>query len=117
MSEKHPYIYWSREELYDRMIQQAIDFKIEEAMLELACFDNEWTPQADFNGCNMVQDELHPFLPCFIHDYRWFVEGGSVEADKEFRTNLLKAGFSKWKANSYFIAVRLAWTLYFKWKK
>lgn len=114
---KQPYKYWSRKQLYSLLLNQAIEFKISPKQLYNSVYDESWNPMLQFNGCNLVQDDYHPFLPCFIHDYRWVVEGGGIESDREFKNNLIKAGFTKLRANMFFVAVRLGWILYFKWTK
>ena len=111
------YKYWSREDFFSFLKKQAHDFDISLELTKKICFSDKWNPPVDFNGCNLVQDSFHPFLPCFIHDFRWIVEGGGIESDREFRTNLIKAGFSKWKAQTWFVGVRIGWILYFKWTK
>ena len=112
-----PYKYWDKEDLYRLLINQARDFRIDPEDVYKAVWDLEWNPIQEYNGCNCVQDDYHPFLPCFIHDYHWVVKGGGIEYDRIFRTNLMKAGFSKVRAYAYFYAVRAGWIFYYKWKK
>ena len=114
---KNPYKYWTREQLFYQLSKQAIDFDIDLKLVDKICYSKEWNPIEDFNGCNCVQDELHPFLPCFIHDFFVSIGGAGVENNKLFRTNLLKAGFSKSKAQTYYIGIQLGWFFYYKWTK
>ena len=115
---KEPYKYWwNRGRLYESMIPQALEFGISTYLLKQICFDERWDPVKDFNGCTLIQDKYHPFLPCFIHDYRWIVEGGSLKADKEFKFNLKRSGMSNFEAWKWFIGVRAGWLFYYKWKK
>ena len=113
---KQPYKYWNRGQMLEHLIPQCIDFDISTFLVKEICYDSRWNPKRDFNGCSVVQDELHPFVPCFIHDYRWVVGEGGLRSDIEFRRNLILAGFSKFKAYKYFIAVRIGWLFYYKWK-
>jgi len=117
---KKPYQNWSRDQLYAHLLTQCLNFSYNEDFMEeirVMVYDNRWNPSEDFNGCNVVQDHLHPFLPCFIHDYRWVVNKGGLWTDEEFYDNLIKCGVSKTRAVLYFVAVHSAWLLYFKWKK
>lgn len=114
---KQVYKYWKRNDFHKHLTKQAVDFGIDSSLVDIAVYSDSWNPAIDFNGCNCVQDALHPFLPCFLHDFEWIVKGGGIEADRSFRTNLVKAGFSKFKAQNYFLAVRLGWIFYFKWTK
>jgi len=114
---KNPYKYWTRRQLYDLLLIQAMEFKISPNDLFNAVHDRSWNPMLDFNGCNCIQDEYHPFLPCFLHDYEWVVGKGSNEVDLKFKDNLIKAGFSKFRAWKYYLAVRLGWLAYYKWIK
>lgn len=111
-----PYAYWSRGELYEKLLPQALDTGVKTRILKEACYDDRWIPSRDFNGCSVIQDPLHPYLPCFIHDYRWVTGQGGNLSDIEFRNNLIKAGLSKVKAWRFYFAVRLGWLFYFKWK-
>lgn len=113
---KQPYKYWTRELLHDFFVQQSIDFGIDSFDVKKICYDKNWNPQTQYNGCTFVQDELHPFLPCFIHDYRWIIGKGGLDSNIEFKTNLIKAGFSKVKAWKYFLGVHTAWLFFYKWK-
>ena len=114
---KHPYKYWTRDYLYEFLLPQCIDFDVSTSLVKLAVYDERWNPRYDFNGCTLVQDEYHPFLPCFIHDWRWITGQGGLDSDIEFKINLVKAGFTELKAWKYFIGVRLGWMFYYKWTK
>jgi hypothetical protein len=112
-----PYKYWTLAELCEMLVRQAEGKGFNYLDIVSMVYSNKWNPIEDFDGCTLVSDHLQPFLPCFIHDYRWAVEGGGKHTDIEFRDNLLKFGFPKWKANVYYVAVRLAWVTYYKWTK
>jgi hypothetical protein len=114
---QQPYKYWQRHELFEMLVRQSEGkgFKAED-IHRMVC-DTRWDPLKDFDGCTLVSDHLQPFLPCFIHDYRWYVEGGGKHTDIEFRENLLKFGFPVWKAHMYYLGVRAGWILWFKWTK
>lgn len=118
---KQPYRYWSRNDLFWHLRTQAVDFhNCDGEMLytiKAACYDERWNPSEEFNGCNIVQDDLHPFLPCFLHDWRWITNQNALDSDLEFKHNLVKFGYPKWKANLYFWAVRIGYLCYYKWKK
>jgi hypothetical protein len=115
-----PYTFWDRDQLFSMLIDQALWFQYDEKYLDFirtTVYDERWNPSEDYNGCNIVQDNLHPFLPCFVHDWRWITKSDALEADKEFKENLIKCGFKKWKAHLYYVAVRIGWHLFYKWKK
>jgi hypothetical protein len=114
---KQPYKYWKLIELQEMLLRQAEGKGFNSLEIISMVFSTKWDPITDFDGCTLVSDHLQPFLPCFIHDYRWAVEGGGKHTDIEFRNNLLKFGFPKWKANAYYVGVRLGWLFYYKWKK
>ena len=112
---KLPYTYWTRELLHQFLEQQAVDFGVDQFLLKTACYDDNWNPIVDFNGCTLVQDTYHPFIACFLHDWRWITGQGGFNSDMEFKVNLEKAGFSKAKAFRWFLAVRIGWLFYYKW--
>jgi hypothetical protein len=114
-----PYKFWDRDQLYAHLIKQALFYGYTEYDIDVIrkiVYDSRWNPSEDFNGCNVVQDHLHPFLPCFIHDYRWVVSGGGVWTDEEFHANLIKCRVSRVRAILYFVSVRIGWVLFYKWK-
>ncbi len=113
---KLPYTYWTRQLLHQFLIEQAVDFKIDCFLVKTACYDERWNPRYDFNGCTLIQDTYHPFIACFLHDWRWMTGQGGIKSDLEFKINLEKAGFSKYKAFRWFLAVRIGWLGYYKWK-
>lgn len=102
---KHPYKYWDLYQLNKHLVKQALEFDIDVKYVKEAVFSKEWIPQIDFDGCTIVQDDLHPFLPCFLHDYECYIYGNRMQNHINFRNNLIKAGFSKFKAQKYFIGV------------
>ena len=118
---KKPYKYWSRNDLFWKLREQAVDVSYCDAdvlyTIKSACYDNRWNPSEEFNGCNVVQDDLHPFLPCFLHDWRWITNQNTLLADQEFKKNLLIFGYFNFKASLYYYGVRLGWLLWYKWKK
>lgn len=114
---KTPYKYWwNRGRLYEAMIPQALEFGISTYLLKQICFDPRWNPVEDFNGCTLIQDKYHPFIVCFIHDWRWITGQGGIKSDREFYYNLRKSGMSKFESAKWFLAVRLGWIFYYKWQ-
>jgi hypothetical protein len=117
---KTPYRFWSRNDLFWKLKQQAGEYYCNDDIMEFtlknACYDTRWNPAKDYNGCNIIQDDLHPFLPCFLHDWRWITRQNAKEADLEFKNNLVKFGYKRWKANLYFWAVRIGYLFYYQFK-
>jgi hypothetical protein len=84
--------------------------------IKSAAFDERWNPIKQYDGCTFVQDDLHPFPPCFLHDWRWATRQDVKLADLEFEENLKKFGYPLWKAKLYYIAVRIAYICYYQFK-
>ena len=112
-----PYKYWTREELYQHLLLQCEEYGFDKEFLYLAVFDESWNPKFEYNGCNFVQDGIHPFYPCFIHDWRWLCFDYKKKWDEDFKDNLIKFGYSRTRASMYYIGVRCGWLFYYKWKK
>lgn len=116
---KKPYVNWTKEELFWHLKKQAIEYKCCHPdmfyLIKQAVYDERWNPSEQFNGCNFVQDDLHPFLPCFVHDWRWITNQDVKASNKEFEHLLLEFGYSKWKAKLYYIGVTMGWHCYYKW--
>ena len=113
----NPYKYWSRDDLYNHLRLQSDEYGFDNDILLRAVFDESWNPKFEYNGCNLVQDGIHPFYPCFIHDWRWICFDYSKKWDEEFRLNLIKFGYSRTRARMYYLGVRLGWLFYYKWIK
>ena len=118
---KQPYKFWNRNQLFQHLKTQLDYYSFMDddnyTLLKDACYDERWIPMLDFNGCNMVQDDLHPFFPCFIHDWRWVTNQDAKEADYEFYYHLKKCSVPEFRARIYYLGVRLGWFCYYKWKK
>ena len=114
---KQPYKYWTREELYHHCMKQALAFGFDPVEIKQVIFDKRWQPSQEFNGCNLVKDEFHPFYACLKHDFDWIVGKGGIESDRTFYNNLKKSGMNGFKAKCWFFGVRLGWLLFYKWKK
>ena len=113
-----PYKLWSNDKLWSHLELQCEVYGFCKKKVKEAVFDKRWNPITDYNGCTMVQDPLHPYLPCFLHDYGWIVLGGGIEFDKEFIIDNEKVGeISEKKIEKWFLGVRLGWIFYHKWKK
>jgi hypothetical protein len=80
-------------------------------------FSDEWNPMEEYNGCSVIQDKFHPYVPCLIHDYRWVVGEGGKEADIEFKNNLELFGTPNPRRQIMWMGVRLGWFFAFKRKK
>ena len=110
-----PYKFWSRDELYKHLIAQHNDYpkaNLKQPIRD-AVYDDNWDPKYEYNGCSVVQDPIHPFAPCFLHDYSWVVLQGTPEDykryDKEFYERLKIFGMRDWKAKCWYIGVRIGW--------
>ena len=116
---KTPYIFWNRNQLFNHLKAQLEYYSLLDAdmysLLKNAVFDERWNPSEQFNGCNLVQDDLHPFFPCFIHDWRWITNQDAKEADYEFYYHLKKFKVNEVRARLYYIGVRLGYLCYYKW--
>lgn len=115
--EKQRYKFWTRDQLFGLMEAQAQKHGFDIALLHQAVYDESWNPIEQFNGCNFVQDDYHPFIPCFVHDWRWICFEYDVRWDKEFQNNLISFGYSKFRAWLFYTAVRLGWLCYYQFKK
>jgi len=114
-----PYKYWTRDELYKHCERQCRDYGAENLLIELRkiVLDVRWNPTLDYNGCNIIQDKYHPYVPCLIHDFDWLVGDGGYKTDVEFRKNLERFGTSKNKSFLMFLGVRIGWLFWYKWGK
>jgi len=118
-----PYRNWDKEELKDMLIKHlyilSVDPRLERLWINLiieSFKSDKWSPINDYNGCTMVQDELHPSLACFPHDYMWISGHGGRVADRIFYNLMIHQGMKKSKAYRRWIGVRFGWFFYFKWK-
>lgn len=115
MSRLNPYKFWTREELFDHSIKQSNYYGyIYNDKIKDACFDLRWDPIEEYDGCTLIQDKFHPYVPCLLHDYTWKVRGEGKKYDIEFRKNLILFGTNKIRAWLMFFGVRIGWLFYKK---
>ncbi|PCI96657.1 MAG: hypothetical protein COB15_09725 [Flavobacteriales bacterium] len=113
-----PYSYWNKTELHEHLHRQAIKLGAPKwvfPLLDEALTSDLWDPVKDFDGCSVVQDQFHPCLACFIHDYLWKCGMGGLGSDKIFYFLMLLDGTKKFKAQRRWLAVRIGWLGYYKW--
>lgn len=118
MGKYRPYRYWSKEDLKEKLIALCFVYTRREWLLELtleAIDDPSWDPVQDYDGCSMVQDETHPSLACFLHDWMWKSGRGGKEADFIFYQTMRLAGIGKRKARTRWLLIRIGWIFYYKW--
>jgi len=114
-----PYINWTKTDFHRHLKNLANEYGLGKSfkqLIDAALLDDRWDPLADYDGCTLVQDMYHPCLSCFIHDYLWNTGQGGKDADKVFLYLMLVEGLKPSKAKRRYIAVRLYWLVWAKWK-
>ncbi len=114
-----PYTNWTRSNFNRHLknLATSLDLGKEvKALIEVALLDDRWDPLADYDGCTLVQDMYHPCLSCFLHDYLMLTGQGGKDADFLFLWLMSKEGLPKGKAKRRYLAVRLYWLFWSKWK-
>jgi len=114
-----PYIHLTNENLKESLISNAKGMNAPEwvfIMIEEGFNNPLWDSKTDFNGCNLVQDVLHPSVACYVHDYLINCGMGGFLCD-EIALNLwIMEGLKPSRAKRRWFAVRVAWLTYLKWK-
>jgi len=119
MSTYAPYRFWTKSDLASHLKEMSVTLgtgKHITQLIDQAIMDPTWNPMAEYDGCTVVQDQFHPCMSCFLHDYLWKMGQGGREADKLFYLLMLIEGTSKAKAKRRWLGVRVAWFTYFKWQ-
>lgn len=119
MKDYQPYIFSQRRQMLESFYAQTKYFGREDLNSEIQgiVYNGNWDILKDFNGCNMIQDKFHPYLPCVFHDYYAHIGQGGYKNDVRFRKLLIDFGTKKGRAWRMFLGVRLGWLFYYKWKK
>jgi len=114
-----PYIKWTKSD-FNRHLKGLVNtFNLSKefkALIEEALMDPRWDPLKDYDGCTLVQDMYHPCLSCFLHDWLWFTGQGGRQADQLFKYLMKAEGLKPGKIRRRYLAVRLYWLFYAKWK-
>lgn len=115
-----PYKNYTNVEMYDLLILQTRGIEIMKQiklrkLIGLAFADN-WSPVNDFDGCTVVQDDNHPSLSCFVHDWLWITGKGGKASNKLFYDLMLATGVSKGMALTRYYGVQIAWYLVYRFK-
>lgn len=119
MSKYKPYSLWDRSKLDEALQDQCkyYNLPIEVRIFVVkACYNLAWNPSTDYDGCTGVRDEMHPSLPCFLHDYLWVTGQGGKDADYLFKWLMVRCGQTNWFAFRRYVVVRVAWGMFYKWK-
>lgn len=114
-----PYIKWTRSDFNRHLKNLATEFKLGKeikTLVEVALLDERWEPLKQYDGCTLVQDMYHPCLSCFLHDYLLITGQGGKDADSVFKFLMEAEGFTSGKIKRRWLAVRLYWLVYAKWK-
>lgn len=112
------YIFWTKEELKEHLLRQCNHYDLTSEILLLmheAVDSERWNPIDDFDGCTVVQDRHHPFLPCFIHDYMWVTGMGGKEADRLFYYLIKDCGLKTYKTKIWYLGVRIGWIVGYRY--
>jgi hypothetical protein len=115
-----PYINWTKT-AFNEHLKGLVNVhglgKEFKALIELALLDSKtWDPTKDYDGCTLVQDMYHPCLSCFLHDYLMLAGQGGKDADKLFKFVMEAEGLKPGKIRRRWLAVRLYWLFWSKWK-
>ncbi len=119
-----PYSTWTPKELRlklesDINYKLDIPYELKKLWIDIireAFLSEDWNIIEDYNGCTLVQDQLHPCPACFVHDYMWITGHGGAMADNIFYEMMLAEGMTKAKAKRRWFGVRVGWFAYFRWK-
>jgi hypothetical protein len=114
-----PYINWTVTDFNAHLINLANKFNLGieiKSLVSKALTDTVWAPLLEYDGCTLVQDTYHPCLSCFLHDYLWTTGQGGKDADDLFKYLMLHEGLPLGKVKRRYLAVRLYWLFYAKWK-
>ncbi len=116
---KKPYRFWTRIDFNKHLHAQVKHYKLGEDVLSMvndALDDDSWNPSEQFDGCTLVQDFIHPSLPCFLHDHHWITGMGGWKSNIIFYRLMLATGVKKSEARRRLIGVTIGWYLSYKWK-
>jgi hypothetical protein len=116
---KQPYLLWTRDDFWLHLQKQAAAYgmsETEQFEIKQMVYDMRWHPRTDYDGCTFIQDAMHPFVPCFIHDYRCIVQGWANKWDVEFYHNNVRFGLTRLWSGTQYLVIRCAYYLYYKWK-
>ena len=114
-----PYRHYDRSQIFELLRHNCIASGVPSYVDKcfVAAFDTRWDP-SKYDGCTGVGDPLHPFPPCFIHDWEWTVNGGGKQSDINFLKDCIRFKLvSSKKAKIWYIGIRIAWLAYYKWRK
>ncbi len=78
--------------------------------------DWDWFNEMDGCSCapNYWPTRFNP--PCLVHDYLWRTGRGGIISDKIFLKHMKIYSMPKFQRVFRFVAVRVGWLLFYKWK-
>lgn len=104
-------------EVYCSFLREIEYFNLKEVIpLFKQAWNSQFWVEHGYDGASVVQDQYHPRLANFIHDYLYRMGMGGIEADTIYKNLLRRTGSSEFLYESRYIVIRIAWCTYFKWK-
>ena len=119
MQPKNIYRDLDREDVMDAMYKACERVNAPKWVYELvteALYDEEWDWFTDFDGCTLVQDPTHPYVPCFIHDWMWCTGRGGWKSHIIFQEVQKVFKMPTWQCYVRTIATGCYWYIFKKWK-
>lgn len=87
-------------------------------LIEKALNSTDWDWFNDMDGCTFVPNywktKFHP--ACLVHDYYWRTGRGGYWSDRIFLELMRIYSLPKWQRTFRFVAVRVGWLSFYKWK-
>lgn len=111
------YRYFKEDAVLDSFIAEIEENKLHFLLpLFREAWDSRFWEKYGYDAASVVQDEYHPRIANFLHDYMYRMGFGGYEADIIYRELLKLTGTKSLKYNTRFKVIRIAWNTYFKWK-
>lgn len=118
MSKYRPYKFWTKSQLGSHLTNLSHAFNLGQkirTLIEEALTSDKWDATMDYDGCSVVQDQYHPCISCFLHDYLWRTGQGGKESDELFYYLMLEEGTVPARAKRRWFFVRVGWIFYYRW--
>lgn len=85
-------------------------------IIEEAISSEDWIWFRQWDGCTVIQDPTHPYVPCFIHDYLSRTGRGGRKNDRLFYHLQIIFGECKACSRARYFGARLGWIFWLFWK-
>ena len=112
------YPFFKEQTILEALLSEIVYYKLDNCFFDLfvEAWNSRFWVERKYDGATFLKNKKHPAVGNFLHDYGYRMGMGGYAIDKIYKYLLIATGYNKIDPIVRYIAVRGAWTFFFKWK-